>query len=75
MDVRVGQAARAGADAGHQHMVAQMKQCIKRIEAMDNASDARKETKKTQNSHATAAGGNAFAALAGSDAEDAMDPG
>ena len=52
-----------------------MTPCIKRIEAMDNASDARKETKKAQNSHATAAGGNAFAALAGSDAEDAMDPG
>ena len=52
-----------------------MKKGIKQIEAMDNASDARKETKKAQNSHATAAGGNAFAALAGSDAEDAMDPG
>ena len=52
-----------------------MTPCIKPIEAMDNASDARKETKKAQISHATAAGGNAFAALAGSDAEDAMDPG
>ena len=42
---------------------------------MDNASDARKETKNAQNSHATAAGGNAFAALAGSDEEDDMDLG
>ena len=49
-----------------------MKPCIKRIEAMDNASDARKETKKAQNSRAIAAGGNAFA---GSDEEDAMDLG
>ena len=75
VDVRVRQAASAGADAGHQHMVAQMKQCIKRIEAMDNASDARKETKKAQKSRVSAAGGNAFAALAGSDEEDAMDLG
>ena len=49
-----------------------MKKGIKRIEAMDNAGDARRETKKAQISHATAAGGNAFA---GSDEEDAMDPG
>ena len=69
------QAAGAGADDDHQHMVAQMKQCIKRIEAMDVASDARKETKKTQKSRVSAAGGNAFAALAGSDEEDAMDLG
>ena len=44
VDVRVRQAAGAGADDDHQHMVAQMKQCIKRIEAMDNASDARRAT-------------------------------
>ena len=79
------QAAGAGADDDHQHMVAQMKQCIKRIEAvipaveaMDKANVAGKEgteTKKTQKSGATAAGGNAFAALAGSDEEDAMDLG
>ena len=42
---------------------------------MDSASDARKEPHKTQKSRATAAGGNAFAALAGSDEEDAMDLG
>ena len=55
-----------------------MKKGIKRIEAMDKANVAGKEgteTKKTQKSGATAAGGNAFAALAGSDKEDAMDPG
>ena len=52
-----------------------MTPCIKGIEIMENAGDARKQTKRAQNSHATAAGGNAFAALAGSDAEDAMDPG
>ena len=49
-----------------------MTPCIKGIEAMNQANVAGKETKKAQNSHATAAGGNAFA---GSDAEDAMDPG
>ena len=52
-----------------------MKKGIKRIEAIDNASDARKETKKAQTSRVSAAGGNAFAALAGSDEEDAMDLG
>ena len=52
-----------------------MKKGIKQIEAMDNASDARKETKKAQKSRVSAAGGNAFAALAGSDEEDAMDLG
>ena len=78
LDVRVGQAAGARGDAGHQHMVSQMRQCIKRIEAMDKANLAGKggkETKKTQKAGATAAGGNAFAALAGSDEEDAMDLG
>ena len=38
-----------------------MTPCIKRIEAMDQANVAGKETQKTPNSHATAAGGNAFA--------------
>ena len=52
-----------------------MTPCIKGIEAMNQVNVAGKETKKAQISHATAAGGNAFAALAGSDAEDAMDPG
>ena len=73
LDVRVGQGAGAGADAGHQHMVSQMKQCIKRIEAMDQGSDARKDGKQAKKPPATAAGGNAFAALAGSDDEDDMD--
>ena len=50
-----------------------MKQCIKRIEAMDKGSDARKDGKQAKKSPATAAGGNAFAALAGSDDEDDMD--
>ena len=53
----------------------QMKKGIKRNEAMDDASDARKETKQAQNFYVTPAGGNAFAALVGSDEEDAMDPG
>ena len=78
LDVRVGQGAGGRGDAGHQHMVLQMRQCIKRIEAMDKANVAGKggkETTKTQKSGATAAGGNAFAALAGSDEEAAMDLG
>ena len=69
------QAAGAGADDDHQHMVAQMKQCIKRIEAMDQANVAGRETKKAQKSRVSAAGGNAFASLAVSDEEDAMDLG
>ena len=73
LDVRVGQGARAGADAGHQHMVSQMRECIKRIEAMDQGSDARKDGKQAKKPPAAAAGGNAFAALAGSDDEDDMD--
>ena len=73
LDVRVGQGAGAGADAGHQHMVSKMKQCIKRIEAMDQGSDARKDGKQAKKPPAMAAGGNAFAALAGSGDEDDMD--
>ena len=54
-------------------MVSQMKQCIKRIEAMDKGSDAHKDGKQAKKPPATAAGGNVFAALAGSDDEDEMD--
>ena len=50
-----------------------MQQCIKRIEAMDKGSDARKDGKQAKKPPATAAGGNAYAALAGSDDEDDMD--
>ena len=54
-------------------MVSQMKECIKRIEAMDKGSDARKDGKQAKKTPATAAGGNVFTALAGSDDEDDMD--
>ena len=54
-------------------MVSQMKQCIKRIETMDKGSDARKDGKQAKKPSATAAGGNAYAVLAGSDDEDDID--
>ena len=57
------------ADTSHQRMVQQMRRCIERIEAMNHASFVRTVGMETKKTPATAAGGNLYAVLAGSDPE------
>ena len=60
-----------GSDLGHQQMIEEMRQCMKRIEAIDKSQRPHKGPGNVKKNPVASAGGNAYAAPLDADEEDA----